>query len=54
MTHIKPISRKPMPAQGQTSALESAILLIVSVVFQDWDYFPQVTQNLAKYYAKTP
>ena len=48
MTHVRPISRQPMPAsQGQTTALESAIILIISVLFQDWDYYPQVIQNLS-------
>lgn len=55
MTHIRPISRPPSPAQeGNVTALESIILLLMSVIFQDWDNFGPVIQNLRKFYSKTP
>jgi len=54
MHHVKPMTRVPAPAQGVTTPLESVILLLITVVFQDWDNFPQVIQNLQKFYAKTP
>jgi hypothetical protein len=55
MHHIAPISRPPVLAQdGNTSGLEQIVLLLVTVIFQDWDNFPGVIQNLQKFYAKTP
>ena len=54
MRHVKPVSRIPMPAQGQLSLIEQVTLLIFSVFFRDWDNFFPVIQNLQKYYSKTP
>jgi len=39
---------------GQTTAIESIIILLLTVFFRTWDNFPTVVQNLSKYYAKTP
>lgn len=55
MTHVRCVTRAPKPAQeGVTTPLETVIILLVSVIFQDWDNFPQVIQQLSKFYAKTP
>jgi hypothetical protein len=54
MSHIRSISRAPQLAQGGTSPLETIIILLTTVIFQDWDNFPQVIQQLSKFYAKTP
>jgi len=55
MRHIRPISTAPQPAQqGQVTFGEQIILLLLTVFFQDWDNFPQVIQNLQKFYSKTP
>lgn len=55
MKHLACVSRRPSPAQvGVTTPIETIILLLVTVLFRDWDNFPQVIQNLQKYYAKTP
>ncbi len=55
MAHVKLISRGKMPvAPGATDVWETIILLLMSIIFRDWDNFPQVIQNLQKYYAKTP
>lgn len=53
--HTRAITRAPHMGQvGGTSALESIIILLVTVFFRDWDNFPTVIQNLSKFYAKTP
>lgn len=53
--HTRPISRLPHPGQqGQTTAIESVIILLVTLFFRDWDNFQSVIQNLSKYYSKTP
>lgn len=55
MQHLTPISRTPLVAQeGNTSGLEQVILLLMTVIFQDWDNFLPVLQNLEKFYSKTP
>ena len=54
MTHLKTISRRPGLAQGQTTAIETLVITLLSVFFQGWDNFSSVIQNLSKYYAKTP
>ena len=54
MKHLKPISRRPLQAQGQTTAVETLILLVMATIFQGWDNFAAVAQNLQKYFAKTP
>ncbi len=54
MKHIAPITSLPSRAQGSTSPIEGAILLLITIFFQDWDNFEQVIQNLSKYYSKTP
>ncbi len=54
MKHIQTISAMPRPAQGVTSPIEGAILLLITIFFQDWDNFQQVLGNLQKFYSKTP
>jgi len=55
MTHLHLITRPPAPAQeGNVTPLESIIIALVSVIFQDWDNFQGVLQNLRKFYSKTP
>ncbi len=54
MPHIRTISRRPGLAQGQTTAIETIIITLLSVFFQGWDNFAPVIQNLSKFYAKTP
>ena len=54
MKHLKPISRRPLQAQGQTTFAETLILMVLGVVFQSWDNFSAVSQNLQKYFSKTP
>ena len=54
MTHIKPISRTTTDvALADTSLAESIIMLLMAVIFKDWDNFSSVYQNLQKYYSKT-
>lgn len=50
--HLKSVSRTPVPAQ--TDAGESLIITLFSILFQDWDNFPQVIQDLSKFFSKTP
>lgn len=53
--HTRAITRAPHMGQGgQTTALESIIILLITVFFRDWDNFTTVIQNLSKYFAKTP
>ena len=54
MSHLNTITRAPARAQGSTSPFESVVLLFLTLLFSDWDNFPQVIQNLQKFYAKTP
>jgi len=54
MKHVHPITALPSRAQGTTTPIEGAILILVTIFFQDWDNFEQVVQNLSKYYSKTP
>ncbi len=54
MKHVHPITALPSRAQGTTSPIEGAILILVTIFFQDWDNFEQVVQNLSKFYSKTP
>jgi len=53
MKHVRTITRGPAPAQGQVDPLETIIMLLLQVFFQDWDNFGTVIQNLRKYYSKT-
>jgi len=54
MTHVRAISKQASPARAQTSPIETVIILVMSILFQDWDNFPQVIQALSQFYAKTP
>lgn len=55
MRHLKTISRMPSRAQeGQTNIFETIIIVVLSVIFQQWDNFVPVVQNLQKFYSKTP
>jgi len=55
MSHLRLISRTPSPAQQKaTDIYETLILYLMAIIFQDWDNFQQVIQNLSKYYSKTP
>ncbi|MBI4556829.1 MAG: hypothetical protein HY706_04535 [Candidatus Hydrogenedentes bacterium] len=61
MRRIRPISRLPRTAQlgggftgGNLSFLEQIVLLLFSTIFQQWDNFAVVAQNLQKFYRKTP
>lgn len=55
MAHVRSMSCVPRPAQqGQTTASESIIIVVLSVLFNDWDNFIPVLQNLQKFYSKTP
>jgi hypothetical protein len=54
MKHIQPVTAMPRPAQGVTTPVEGAILLLITIFFQDWDNFQQVLRNLQKFYSKTP
>ncbi len=53
--HINVISRASMFGGLTTGldAIESVILLLLSVFFNSWDNFTTVIQNLQKYYRKT-
>ena len=39
---------------GRTTAIESIILVVISVIFRGWDNFQAVSTNLSKYFSKTP
>ncbi len=55
MKHLQSITRRPQPAQEeQTSVWESLILLLLGIFFRDWDNYDTVSQNLEKFYGKTP
>jgi hypothetical protein len=62
MKHVQTVSRVPAPAlnigggggYGNTSIAETVIILVMTVLFNDWENFPSVIQNLQKYYSKTP
>lgn len=54
MAHLRNISRSPSPAQQGTSIVETAIIFLLTIFFQDWDNYPTVVQNLQKYFSKTP
>lgn len=54
MQHIKPITSIPRVAQGTTSPIEAAILVLLTIFFPDWDNFQDVITNLSKFYSKTP
>ena len=53
MKHLRTITRVSIPAQGETTVLESVILLLLTVFFNSWDNFSAVLQNLSKFYEKT-
>ncbi len=52
MKHVRAISQAPSPAQSNFAGLETGIILILSIIFQDYDNFPQVIQNLQKAFSK--
>lgn len=52
MTHIRSLSRTPEIAQ--TDALESKVILILTLFFNQWDNFRPVVSNLQKFFASTP
>ncbi len=63
MKHLKYVSRTPEPAItgggigggfGNITVAEQLVLVALSFFFSDWQNFPQVIQNLQKFYAKTP
>lgn len=55
MKHIQTVSKRPAFAQqGSLSPLESIILLLMGIFFQDFQNYPQVSQNLEKFFRKTP
>lgn len=55
MRHLKTISQIPAPASEKSMDIyETVIIVILSVIFKDWDNFVTVVQNLEKYYQKTP
>ena len=53
MSHVRAVSRYATPALGETDAIESLILLLLGLVFQDWVNLQPVVQNLTKFYEKT-
>ena len=55
MSHIRLLSRTPQRAQSSgTTAIESAIITLMSIFFGDWVNGPTVIQFLSGFYAKTP
>lgn len=54
MAHVRPVSRAPCLAQSQVSFLEQLVILVFTVLFGDYQNFPQIIQNLQKFYTKTP
>jgi hypothetical protein len=53
MKHLKAVSRTAVPADGETTAVESIILLLMQVFFSNFYNISSVLQNLQKYYEKT-
>jgi hypothetical protein len=61
MKHIHSVSRTPSLAQlpgfgGPTTGInpiESLILVLLTIFFSSYRNFPEVIQNLQKYYSKT-
>jgi len=49
--HVHPISRIPSKAQG-VDFVESLVLIIFTVLFQDFDNFPSIIQSLQKTFSK--
>ena len=55
MRHVKTISCAPAAAQeGQLDMTENIIIILLTVIFQGWDNFQPVIQNLQSFYSKTP
>lgn len=62
MKHIHTVSRKPSLAQlpglgtpgtGGINPFESIILILLTIFFSSYRNFPEVIQNLQKFYSKT-
>lgn len=51
MKHVRPMSQMPLEAQD-FPGVETAIVVVLTVLFQGWDNFPSVIQNLQKFFAK--
>ena len=51
MKHIRTMSQTPSPAQN-FAGVETGIILILTLIFQDWDNFPSVISNLQKAFSK--
>ena len=54
MKHITCVTRRPVLAQGRINVFEAIVLFILQAFFSDWDNFQPVSQNLRKFYQKTP
>ncbi len=54
MKHIRTVSQRPAIAQGSMSPLESLVLLLLGIFFNDYHNYPQISQNLEKFFRKTP
>jgi len=53
MNHLRVISRAPTPSKGETTPVETLVLLVLGIYFQEWDNFMPVIRNLSKFYQKT-
>jgi hypothetical protein len=60
MKHVQSVSRTPslaqLPGFGNNTGIdpiESLILILLTVFFSSYRNFPEVIQNLQKYYRKT-
>jgi hypothetical protein len=61
MKHLHTVSRTPslaqLPGFGQPGSginpIESMILIFLTIFFSSYRNFPEVIQNLQKYYSKT-
>lgn len=53
MKHLRSISHPQRPAPGATSLVEQIIVVVMTILFADWDNGPQVIQALSQFYAKT-
>ena len=53
MKHLKVMTRTTVPAEGETTLVETMILLLMQVFFSDYYNISSVLQNLSKYYQKT-
>ena len=50
--HARPLTRRPQ--LGETTLAESAVLLLLTLFFRDYENYEVAFQNLAKFYEKTP